>query len=110
MLVFLIFTYKNKYMSSCPENVSPQTCGLAAAEFLIDRAAHGYSYIVLEPYEKDAPIKIDVKGTSVMEVLDLKDVKGDGFYDIATFGCVACDKCVEVIDDDADLSARIVEK
>lgn len=90
-------------MSRCPENSTSQSCGLIAAQFLVEGG-----HIVLEPYDEKAPIKISMSARSVMEVLNPQSVEGSGIYDVATFGCAACKNVIQIIDD-GDLSAKLVE-
>lgn len=85
-------------MPNCPENPTPQTCGFEAARILVED-----KHIVLEPYDKAAPIKIDLSARSVMEALNPLRIEGSGIYDIADFGCVACGQCIQVIDDDGSM-------
>jgi hypothetical protein len=88
----------------CPEVSLPQTCALEAAKFLVEGG-----HVLLEPNEKDGEIKISRAGQSVMEVLNPISILGDGLYDVARFACASCGACVEIIDDDADMSFRLVD-
>jgi hypothetical protein len=85
-------------MRACPEKPTPQTCGLEAVRFLVEG-----NRIVLEPFNEDTPIIMDIAARSVMEVLNIVGFEGNGFHSIADFGCVACGKCVQIIGDGADM-------
>lgn|GEM_PF-6150684 len=88
-------------MITCPEESTPQTCGLEAVRFL----AEG-NRIVFEPFNEDTPIIMDIAARSVMEVLNIVGFEGAGFHHVADFGCVACGKCVQIIGDGADMTFK----
>jgi Na+-transporting NADH:ubiquinone oxidoreductase subunit NqrF len=85
-------------MITCPEESTPQTCGLEAVRFLVEG-----NRIVLEPFNEDTPIIMDLAARSVMEVLNPLSVDGNAIHSVANFGCAACGKCVQIVNDGGDM-------
>ena len=96
-------------MSECPDNPTPASCGFAGAQFVVERSAHGSPYISLEPLDTLAPLKIAPRANVIRSLLKLREVRGDGASNLAVFTCTACSKCIEIVEDSGELTARIAQ-
>ncbi len=93
-------------MKDCPEQPTYFNCGYKAAQYLAEGR-----HVVIDPLDKANPIVMAAAAVSVLEVIQIEAVeKIDIVTDVARFGCVACGRKVEIIDDDGDLRAAVSEK
>ncbi|MFI5270945.1 MAG: hypothetical protein ACHQT9_02780 [Candidatus Saccharimonadales bacterium] len=92
-------------MKDCPETPYAVNCGWAAAQFLV-----AGEHIVIDPLDRSHPLVMDREATVVLEVLNTESVrKIDIVTDVARFGCIACGRKIEIVDDDGELSVRGAE-
>lgn len=96
-------------MKDCPENPTPLTCAMAAAEYLIDG-----NHIQLERDEQRPgriPIIANKFGNVLLkEILKPKFVTADGDNIVAYAQCSRCTRHIRLTNEFTRLSAEIVEE
>lgn len=100
-------------MKECPKDANPANCGYEA----LKQTAGNHDIVILP--EQEPSLVLEDSAKHVLEICSVREVRNEsawdsdedldksGSRDVAEFGCLACGKCVLVIDDMEKLSVQL---